>query len=163
MTWRKRSVSTAGDDKALQGYSGGAVRPQGEERDDDRRERDHAELPPQDRDDDRPLSRLVQPADRARVLQAARVEDGLRRRGAELLGDEAHRDRQERVEPEEPGGRAETRRGRDAGRGGERDGGRLAGAREHPERARRRHGPPPPRAEQADDHVDGGGHERRGG
>src|SRR3954463_10606294 len=59
MTWRKRSVSTAGEDKALEGYSGGPPRSQGEERDDDRGERHHAELAAQDREHHRPLPRLV--------------------------------------------------------------------------------------------------------
>src|SRR3954466_11285625 len=159
MTWRKRSVSTAGEDKALEGYSGGPPRSQGEERDDDRGERHHAELAAQDREHDRPLPRLLEAPARLPVLEPAGAEHGLRRGGAELLGDEADRDRQQRVEPEQPVGRIEARRRRDPGQRGKDDRGRLAGAREDPERARGRDGPPAPASERRRESVDGSSHE----
>src|SRR3954454_5667646 len=163
MTWPRRSVSTAALDTACEGYSRSPVGPQGEERDDDRGERHHAQLAAEDREHDGALPRLVEAPDRLGVVQVARVEDRLRRRGPELLGDEAGRDGKQRVQPEQPVGGVEPRHGRDAGDGGERDGGRLARPRERPEGARRRHRPPPPRAEQPRREVDGGGQQRRRG
>src|SRR4051794_5281007 len=115
-----------GEDKALEGYSRGAPRPKGEKRDDDRRERHDTELAPEDGEDDRPLARLVEPPDGPRILEPAGVEHGLRRGGAKLLGDEADRDGQQRVEPEEPVGGIEARRRPDAGDRGEDDRRRLA-------------------------------------
>ena len=50
---------------------------------------------------DRALTVRVEPADRLRVGQAARVEHRLRRQHAQLLADERHRQGQQGVEPEQ--------------------------------------------------------------
>ena len=85
---------------------------QREERHDERRERHDADLAAHDRQHDGALLGLGQRSDGLRVGQVAVLEHLLGRRDPQLLGDEADRDGQQRVEPVQLVGRAESPRRR---------------------------------------------------
>ena len=76
-------------------------RAQHEPGDDQRRDRHDADLPREDGDHHAALLVGRQPPHRLGVLEVARVEHGLGGRDAQLLGDERHRQRQQRVDPVE--------------------------------------------------------------
>ena len=104
----------------------------------ERRQRHHAHLAAHDLRDERLLLGLGQPADRLGAVQAALVEDRLRRADAQLLGDERHRERQQRVQVEEVFARVRVRRAASSSdRHRERQRRALADPQQHPERAER--------------------------
>jgi hypothetical protein len=126
---------------------------QGEEHDDERRQRHHADLAAHDVAHHRALVMLGKRADGLRVGKVALVEDRLRRSDAQLLGDERDGKRQQRVQIEEAICRvvAGDRQRSDGERKRER--GALPDAQQQPEAARPAlaGGPvvPKPRAEPA--------------
>ena len=130
-------------------------RAQHEPGDDQRRDRHDADLPREDGDHHAALLVGGQPPHRLGVLEVARVEHGLGGRDAQLLGDERHRQRQQRVDPVEAVVRFLTGEEPHAGDGQVGQVQRLRAAQQAPEDPARAARPPQPPAQRGDDREGG--------